>query len=238
MVEFAEGSISCASIGKSESWLCQLVTGNGKWCCPLKRCRVFGDLEQRLIKTLPSESADKMLSLSWEDEPEESSSALIKKRQRAKPSVVTESIEFNRTVAEKLQMPLSPDDDRVSDVFCALHRKKLWIACRSIPWLVAYLGREKELGSLDPVPVSDPDTPRKQLIRWNFRDGNWQARAQSPSGKWYTHAKGIRNRQSKEGDQCYGLDFQEAKQVVYEELVLWISAVEAGDASEGREEVH
>ena len=60
-------------------------------------------------------------------------------------------------------------------------------------------------------------------IYWNFRDGGWIARALTPTGVWLRIPRGVARKQKSEG-----LDFQLAKQLIYEDLQAWVEAVHAG----------
>ena len=236
-------SLSSVVVGKQESWLCQLVCGNGVWHRPLQRCQIFHVLSTAVCDSAVSDTAvtlqddSKMALLSFDDE--EPATVTPTKRARVrggrsdsspgKTPVVTGTA-VGETITRVVQMPTLPDVATKTSVYVAWHKKKTWLACRSLPWLIAYLHREKEMGGVPAVAA--PAEECRHLIKWDFRDDLWVARVKSPDGRLYRRRGGYRRRQKVEGDACYGLCDREAKQIVFDELQEWVATVQSGRASD------
>ena len=184
-------------IGKQESWLCQLVCGNGVWHRPLQRCNIFRDLTTTLAEPEAVSADDKMSLLNLDDE-ELLTVTPTKKTRRLKPSAVKTPVVTGgmsaETITRIVQMPQLPESATKISVYVAQHKKKMWLACRSLPWLVAYLHNEKESGGVPSIPTSEV-AESQHLIKWDFRDDLWVARVKSPSGRLYRRRSGYRRRQ-------------------------------------------
>ena len=178
MLEFPDGQqLSSTIIGKQETWLCQMVTNIGVWNRPLQRVRIFSELvkkmESLMLESKKMKEDSKMASLDWDDAdlsgcPRYKNGTLLtpeKLAPRKRSSVVTE-ISGGETFTRVLQIKCLPDDATEQEVYIGFHKKKLWLACRSIPWLVCYLHREVELGSVDPIPEV-PELSLGSSVRWN-----------------------------------------------------------------------
>ena len=241
VLEFPDGKqLSSTIIGKQETWLCQMVTNIGVWNRPLQRVRIFNELAMKLnsLKTesmkLESKQANgdaKMAALGWDDDDadliasEHSHEAWTRPKNNRKQSSVVTEIPDGETFTRVLKFKCLPDDATEQEVYIGFHKKKLWLACRSIPWLICYLHREVQLGGVEPIAV---EPKIGSFIRWNFRHGAWQARAKDPAGVWQTLSKTISTRQNAEGDACFGMDFVTTRKVIRQEMEQWVRDVENG----------
>ena len=120
-------------------------------------------------------------------------------------------------------------------VYAALdERRRLWLHVDAVTWLIQYIRDEKESGGLAPVEdVSSAvsETKPSSRIYWNFRDDNWTARAKASDGSWLQISRGVKRRQKQDH-----LDFQTAKQAVFNSMEAWVAAVDAGDISKAEPE--
>ena len=107
-------------------------------------------------------------------------------------------------------------------------RRRLCLHVDALPWLIQYIRDEKESGGVAAVEDTREEAEEEETSRiyWNFRDGNWIARARAVDGSRLQASRGIKRRQKADA-----LGFEAAKEAVYHELEEWVEAVRAGEVT-------
>ena len=90
-------------------------------------------------------------------------------------------------------------------------RRRLWLHVDALPWLIQYIRDDKESGGVAPIEDSRgiPGEDETSRMYWNFRDGNWIARAKAVDGSWLQASRGVKRRQ-----KAVCLHFEAAKEAV------------------------
>ena len=96
-----------------------------------------------------------------------------------------------------------------------------------MPWLINYIRAEKQAGGVAPLQEDASavaEAADSSRIYWNFRDDCWIARAKGIDGTWLRTSRGVKRRR-RQNDH---VNFQEAKNAVFQSLEKWVADVGAG----------
>ena len=221
----------CVRVSHKEMWLCELATGQPKYQRPLARVRIVRELTQ-LVAGVVAEADSKIAALAFESEDSDCAETPKKgpapPRQRNKKSTPAVAGTVICKVVEVPEQP-TPRSKKISVCAALDGQRRLWLEVGALPWLIAYVKEEKANGGLAPVEDDSPARPLSRIY-WNFRDNNWQARAQSVDGTWLQISRGVKRKQS-----TLRLDFEEAKAAAFSEVSEWVAKVDAGDITRSEE---
>jgi len=209
-------------------WLVEMASGEYVSRRPLKRCTIFQKL-QDLVQTPSNEGkpADPMQGLSY-DEPAEEEIAVTPPKKKIKNTKEPDCL-------ARVTLPTLPSANVESDTkdvpaevaVVGIVDGRLVVEVAALSWLVQYLADEVNSGSVSPVkekPAAEDDELGNRIY-WDFPNNRWVGRAKSMDGKWSQTFRSVKKRQK----SMEHLDFQQVKQVVYDELAAWIQ--EAGQTN-------
>ena len=229
-LEEARVTKECVLISHQEPWLCEMATGSPVFQRPLKRVKVATEIKRLLEDDSVNERPDsKMSGLAFDEDDDDGSHEMeTPKKTRKKVDGVKKGVvaAARPDVCKSIQMPKAWRSKEKITIRAAFDsQKRLWLDLDFLPWLVHYVKDEKASGGVQPVESEEgsPKLAGTSRIYWNFRDGGWIARALTPTGVWLRTTRGVARKQKSEG-----IDFQLAKQLIYEDLEEWVKAVRAG----------
>lgn len=216
----------CVRISHTESWLCEIAAAQPTYLRPLKRVRIVRELTQLVAGGDAAGIDAQMAALPFDSDdsddaetPKKQPAPHKRKRKNHSPAVAGPA---TCKVVEVSEEP-TPRSNKICVCAAVDSRRRLWLDTEALPWLIQYIKAEKESGGLEPV-VDEPQEQTGDRIYWNFRDNNWQARAQAVDGAWLQRSAGIKRKQ-KSGD----LDFESAKKAARAELEEWVAKVDRGE---------
>jgi hypothetical protein len=225
---FEGREIQFVSVGTGDDWLCQMASGKGKSTRPLSRCKVLVELRRKaktdhVAPTVIADS-DPMRDMLFEDLAPANAKFLTPKKQIKR---VTSSSGSEVVVVLMKASPGASADAEDTQVMVILQATKMLMEVNALPWLLNYLMDELETSGVDPVL----ETPKKHEpnIWWDFRDECWAGRFKTPNGGQTRKTASVRWRMSDGRDLC-DMSFEEAKSVVYNEIVIMQAASEIPDA--------
>ena len=224
------------SVGKTEGWLAEAVTGKHVSTRCLHRTSIFEDMRAKALHE-KYRVADRMSDLAYEDDSAMPCETPRRKKRRDEAGG-----------AAREQAPLSPEkvsgtpvcicmksvasaDVESVDVSVVLRRKKLFLSVAALPWLLGYLQAELEDGVVIAEDVQEEEKEAEHKVWWDFRDSTWVARRRLPSGECVWKRGPITARMRDAEDVLYGMSREDAKRAVYEELRAWLQGGEVQEAS-------
>ena len=241
--EHEGSSVDFVPIGSSETWLCEAVTGQVSSRRPLSRSEIFGILHRNCPSEvqLPSTS-DRMADLHFQESPTKKHDSPEPDSQGGKRRRVRGFAKYKGALVWGQDVPDRPSGSSAAagsidggvaavaadqHVLLASKGKKSYIQLNAVPWLVAYIAAEFSYGFVAPIaetPAELEDTSCDgPKIWWDFRDDLWVGRVVGSSGKSRPRrSKGVHTRM-KEGADLFGMTFNEAKKVCYDELFAGLS---------------
>ena len=202
-------------------WLVEMASGEYVSRRPLKRCTIFQKL-QDLVQTPSNEGkpADPMQGLSYDDPAEVDIVETPPKKKKSKNTKEPDCL-------VRVTLPTLPSanvESFLNDVpaevaVVGIVDGRLVIEVAALSWLVQYLADEVISGSVSPVKEKPPaeDDELGSRIYWDFPNNRWVGRAKTMDGKWSQTFRSVKKRQK----SMEHLDFQQVKQVVYDELTAW-----------------
>ena len=235
--QFDGVAVACVPISNQEAWLCEMATDSPVYQRPMSRVRILQTLKDQLGAAAQADVVDdKMGDLAFDDDGPElelTPRTPVKgpgpRKRCAKGASASTLVEHtDPDVARLLEMPGKPSVTKPTvQVQAAYGDKKLYIALQSLPWLIQYIAEEKASGGVAPVALRGDDHNEKSGVHWNARDNVWQARFRRDDGSWSTKTKSVHARMKCESDPLFGVDYEVAKKVVYDELDKWLNTQKA-----------
>ena len=233
-----DAPVKFVQVGSGEAWLCEMVAGQVAARRPLSRCKLFCKLRQELedaskdfepVQAAPAVAGgggDKMASLSFDDEGDNSQSSdsltPVKKYKRSPKKLQSHDVaavtvsSSASAVAEKRSVLVARALGRESG--------KLYVQLDALSWVVNYLRDEFLSGGVSPVEVAAGDKGAPARVWWDFRDECWRSRG---AGKKFVSHPVLKR--MRPGQDLAHLEFEEAKQIVYNEAIAALDAQSDGE---------
>jgi hypothetical protein len=231
--EYDGGTVRCTPISSQLQWLCHMTSGKCKGVRPLGRCLAFRMLHRKVLESAGLDDAavaasdDKMAALAFDDGPPMDDATRTPRgriaiKKNAKPAVVAPIV---AEVAVK-DCPSAVAESR--RVIAVVHNRTLYLEVDGLSWLANFLREELPTGGVEPVPDEGPRSGPN--IFWDWRDEVWVRRHFDSNGERRRQSKPVRSRMTKGGDLSH-LDFDAAKQYVYDEFEQQLASFDTGDTT-------
>jgi len=219
----------CVLVSVKEPWLCEIATGQAVYNRPLSRVGILRQLKEILLDNSLQPDAQ-MAALAFDDCGSEDMDSPLRTPKKKKEKKTSAPKSLGAEISLLVQVPESwaTQSTKIS-VYASLDsRRRIWLHVDALAWLIQYIRDEKESGGVAAVEDTRQESEEEETSRiyWNFRDGNWIARARAVDGSWLQASRGIKRRQKADA-----LGFEAAKEAVYHELEEWVEAVRAGEVT-------
>ena len=231
------GDVECVVIGKTEKWLAEAVTGKHVSHRCLARCVVFEEirskcLDQPLLPVLGTcgRGDDMMDGLEYEDDLPAVSTPTRRKASKRKAGDPVQC-DIDKTPTKRADGTLQVIKMRATAsavaetviVTAVVRRKQLLLRLQDLPWLLEYLHSEiEQVPAVGEDSEDDKASVSTTTIFWDFHNGCYTARKKSASGEPLIKRGYVTERMRTAGDVLFGLDRDEAKKVVKQELIDWL----------------